>query len=161
MDSSSQELPLAVPHLSRTDIRRAVHGIIRRVLLQGLAQHDDDTTTTNNGSQRLNKAQRKRVIQQSRLLEDIIYRRACSIEEYQDLSTLEQRVFNAGRAVYITSQRRAMERATRRRRQAMNGDATIRAVDESEANSRSRTEPSKAAEPLGESARRSDSLVLS
>mmetsp|Transcript_313 Transcript_313/g.702 ORF Transcript_313/g.702 Transcript_313/m.702 type:complete len:105 (-) Transcript_313:284-598(-) len=104
MDPSSQEPPLTAPYLSRTHIRRAVHGIIRRVVLQRLAQHGDDTRTTNNGSQRLTKAQRKRVIQQSHLLEDIIYRRACSIEEYQNLSTLEQRVFNAGRAVYITSQ---------------------------------------------------------
>mmetsp|Transcript_21638 Transcript_21638/g.45351 ORF Transcript_21638/g.45351 Transcript_21638/m.45351 type:complete len:153 (+) Transcript_21638:196-654(+) len=149
MDPSSQEPPLTAPYLSRTHIRRAVHGIILRVLLQGLAQHGDDTTTTNNGSQRLTKAQRKRVIQQSHLLEDILYGHARSIEEYQNLSTLEQRVVDAGRAIYVSSRRREMERATRRRRHAINGDAPLRAEDQSEENSRRRTEPSKTAEPLG------------
>ncbi len=35
--------------------------------------------------------------------------RVCTLEEYKDPSTLEQRVVKAGRAVYITSQRSGRE----------------------------------------------------
>mmetsp|Transcript_28983 Transcript_28983/g.52991 ORF Transcript_28983/g.52991 Transcript_28983/m.52991 type:complete len:171 (-) Transcript_28983:87-599(-) len=164
MESSSQSPPPA-PYVSRTEMRRAVHDIIRRVLQQRLAEHRaaGDVATA---ASRPNKAQRRRAVQQSHVLEEIIYRRSCSIEEYQDLSTLEQRVFNAGRAVYITSQRREMERAVRNRRMAMDHDgdgdeAVVPAGDESEEESTRRSSSPKAVEPIDETAQRSESLVLS
>ena len=48
------------------------------------------------------------------------------MEDYQDVSTLEERVFRAGRAVYINTQRREMES----HRRVVNGD-TGQAEEES------------------------------
>ncbi len=95
-------------------MRRAVYSIIRRVLMRFLAQQQRrdqaaQGAATNNAPLRLNKSQRRTALQEAHLLEEMLYRRACSMEEYQDLSTLEQRAFLAGRAVYITLQRRGQE----------------------------------------------------
>ena len=120
MESSSQhQAQRTVQYASRTDIRRAINNIVRRILLLRLRitqQRADGSATP----ARLNKAQRCRALQRSHIFEDILYRRANSIEEYQDLSTLEERVYRAGRAVYINAQRREMEMESQRR--VMNGD---------------------------------------
>ncbi len=83
---------------------------IRRVLVQRLAQQRQWRAQATQGADainappRLNKSQRRMALQQAQVLKDILYRQACLLEEYQDLSTLEQRVFKAGRAVCGTSQ---------------------------------------------------------
>lgn len=124
---SSSSSSTVVEYVSRSDIRRAIHGIVRRLLLQRLAHQRAEASLRNDASSRsslplrLNKAQRCRALRQSHLLEDILYRRASSLMEYQNLSTLEDRVFKAGRAVYINAQRREMERESRRRMRTANG----------------------------------------
>mmetsp|Transcript_37985 Transcript_37985/g.62080 ORF Transcript_37985/g.62080 Transcript_37985/m.62080 type:complete len:142 (+) Transcript_37985:278-703(+) len=119
MESSSQQQaahaqPLTLQYTSRSDIRRAIHHIVRRLLLQRLAQQQLDghavITITH-----LSKTDRRRALQQSRLLEDILYKRADTMAEYQDLSTLRERVYKAGRAVYVSARRREMEGVSERR----------------------------------------------
>lgn len=120
-----------VEYASRSDIRRAIHGIVRRLLLQRLAHQRaeaslrDDASSRQSLPLRLNKAQRCRAMRQTQLLEDILYRRASSHIEYQNLSTLEDRVFKAGRAVYINAQRREMERESLRRMRTANGSGGV------------------------------------
>ena len=113
-------------YTSRISIRTEVHRIIRRLLRERLAQQRFDLM---GGDQeepppfpRLTTAQRTRAKRQSHLLEDILYRRACCLEEYQDMDTLEDRVFKAGRAVYINAQRREMERESQRRMRPTGGE---------------------------------------
>ena len=102
----------------RVDIRRAIERIVRRSLLQRLAQRQLEYYGWNRPPHvvtRLSKADRCRAIRQSRLIEDILYKRADTMADYQDLSTLEERVYKAGRAVYISAQRQEMERESERR----------------------------------------------
>mmetsp|Transcript_29528 Transcript_29528/g.62652 ORF Transcript_29528/g.62652 Transcript_29528/m.62652 type:complete len:150 (-) Transcript_29528:192-641(-) len=112
MDTSFQQAQRTVQYASRTDIRDAVHHIVRRILLDRLAQQRHDGHTT---ARRLCKSDRCRAQRQAHVLEDILYRRASSLEDYQDLSSLEERVLKAGRALYINVHRREMERESRRR----------------------------------------------
>eukprot|EP01083_Nonionella_stella_P241603 843566_1 len=94
------QMPLApTKYATRTQIRRAVHTIILRILRQRLASEGNplvapDQPPANRGL-RLNKAQRFRARQQAQVLEDILYRRASSLEDYQKLSNLEERVYKA------------------------------------------------------------------
>ena len=116
MESSpQQQAQRTIQYASRTDILRAIHNIVRRILLLRLAQQRAHGSAT---PARLTKAQRCRALEKSHILEEFLYRRASSMEDYQDVSTLEKRVFRAGRAVYINTLRRDMES----HRRVVNGD---------------------------------------
>ena len=87
---------------SRAVIRRTVKRIIVRQLLMERAalrpnQHQRRP--------RLNEEEYRLVQEQTRLIEDIIYCRSSSLEEYQDLNTLRDRVLSNARAVYRNIQR--------------------------------------------------------
>mmetsp|Transcript_54994 Transcript_54994/g.116872 ORF Transcript_54994/g.116872 Transcript_54994/m.116872 type:complete len:150 (+) Transcript_54994:113-562(+) len=126
MDSPShQPQRRAVPLASRADVRRAVHGIILRVLRNSLAREQrrrasdgsdssSDSTPTP-PTRRLSEVQRRKALQRSRFYEDVLYRRASSVEEYSDPSTLVERVFKVGRSVCLASQRRCQESRRGRR----------------------------------------------
>ncbi len=128
MDSTLRSQRQAVPLASRADVRRAVHGIILRVLQNSLAREQRraaDDGFDDNGSEsssdspptpRPSEVQRRKALQRSRLYEDVLYRRASSVEEYSDPSTLVERVFKVGRAVCLASQSRRREEETRRGR---------------------------------------------
>eukprot|EP00571_Detonula_confervacea_P002592 CAMPEP_0172319848 /NCGR_PEP_ID=MMETSP1058-20130122/38860_1 /TAXON_ID=83371 /ORGANISM="Detonula confervacea, Strain CCMP 353" /LENGTH=152 /DNA_ID=CAMNT_0013034981 /DNA_START=208 /DNA_END=666 /DNA_ORIENTATION=- len=117
MNSTSQQQAQqpapAFQYARRSDIRRAIQHIIRRTTLQRLAQRRLDGHRS--ASTRLSQTDRRHIIQQSYLLEDILYKRADTIAEYQDLSKLEERVNNAARAIFINAQRRDIVQESERR----------------------------------------------
>lgn len=101
---------------TRTSIRRAIHEIILRILRQRL---DHLRASGLSAASRPTRKQRRRARRQASLLEDVLYRRACDHAEYEDPTTLEDRVLEAGRAVYVAGRRREAERARRRREAAL------------------------------------------
>ncbi|KAL7546707.1 hypothetical protein ACHAWF_010051 [Thalassiosira exigua] len=124
MDRSPSQQPSASRFVSRTEIRRAVHDVVRRALLLRLSRrrrgqpraHERDRRRP---PPRLTKAQRSRIIHHANVIEDVLYRRASSLEEYQDRATLERRVFEAGEMVrHINARRREAAEARRRIRAA-------------------------------------------
>mmetsp|Transcript_54993 Transcript_54993/g.116870 ORF Transcript_54993/g.116870 Transcript_54993/m.116870 type:complete len:148 (+) Transcript_54993:140-583(+) len=124
MDSTLRSQRHAVPLASRADVRRAVHGIILRVLRNSLAREqrrrasdgsDSSSESTPLTRPRPSEAQRRKALQRSRFYEDVLYRRASSVEEYSDPSTLVERVFKVGRSVCLASQRRCQESRRGRR----------------------------------------------
>ncbi len=58
-------------------MRQAVYSIIRRVLMQRLAQQ-----RVRGAPPRLSKDQRHKALRQACVLEDILYRRASSLDKY-------------------------------------------------------------------------------
>eukprot|EP00584_Thalassiosira_punctigera_P003755 CAMPEP_0172538810 /NCGR_PEP_ID=MMETSP1067-20121228/10129_1 /TAXON_ID=265564 ORGANISM="Thalassiosira punctigera, Strain Tpunct2005C2" /NCGR_SAMPLE_ID=MMETSP1067 /ASSEMBLY_ACC=CAM_ASM_000444 /LENGTH=121 /DNA_ID=CAMNT_0013324379 /DNA_START=26 /DNA_END=388 /DNA_ORIENTATION=+ len=118
MDSTSQqpqERPVRLS--SRADVRRAVHGIILRVLHNSVARQQRRGLETSSGSAsdspsdsqsppRPSEVQLRKALQRSRYYEDILYRRASSLEEHLDRSTLVERVFKVARGVCVASRRR-------------------------------------------------------
>ena len=94
--------PQTLQYTSRSDIRRAIHHIVRRRTTQ---QQLDGYAMART---QLSKTNRRRSIKKSCLFEDILYKYADAMAEYQDLSTLEERVYKAGQAVYISTRRQEM-----------------------------------------------------
>ncbi len=106
MESSSHPSNGPVQQASRADIRRAVYNIVRRILLERLAQQRAESNDAATG---LTKTQRLHTRERCRLYENILYKRSSSLEEYQDLSTLEERVFEACRSFHNYSRRQGWE----------------------------------------------------
>ena len=78
----------------------------------------------------LSKVNCHRALQQSCLLEDILYKCADTMAEYQNLLTLEERVYKAGRAVYVSVRQLEMESDSEQRlAAAVIGDGAYRAME--------------------------------
>ena len=104
--------PQTLQYTSRSDIRRAIH-LVLRFLFQRLAQQQLDSYAM--ARTQLSKTDRCRSVKQSCLLEDILYRHANMMGEYQDLLAWEEWVYKARQAVYISARRREMEGVSERR----------------------------------------------
>ena len=84
-------------YTSHSNIRRAFHHIVcRRTAQRKLDGYAMART-------QLSKTDPGRALQQSCLLEDIPYKHTDRMAKYQDLSTLEEWVYKAGQAVYISA----------------------------------------------------------
>ncbi len=114
---------------SRSEIRRAILTIVRRILLNRMIREHRRAVAARATAAAVNSSRSKsaasrtsnppppppptrlpretslRARAQSRTLESILYKRASSHAEYADLNTLERRVRSAGRAVYMTGVR--------------------------------------------------------
>ncbi|KAL7540615.1 hypothetical protein ACHAWF_006739 [Thalassiosira exigua] len=124
--SPSSHRPSASRFVGRTEIRRAVFDVIRRVLLAQLSRQEHRRPRARARPRpppRLTKAQRARALHRANVIEDVLYRRACSLAEYQDAATLERRVVEAGRMVrQVNARRREAAEARRRMRGGGGGD---------------------------------------
>lgn len=96
-----------VGYEGRMQVRNAICNIVRQTLLERLARRQ---SSAGSRRQRLTKAQRRWIQWQVRILETVLYKKATSLDEYQDMSTLVSRVFEAGREVYFYAQQRRPER---------------------------------------------------
>ncbi|KAL7551338.1 hypothetical protein ACHAWF_015383 [Thalassiosira exigua] len=117
--------------VGRTEIRRAVFDVIRRVLLAQLSRRErrrprearDRDQARPRPPPRLTKTQRARAVHRANVIEDVLYRCAYDLAEYRDLSTLERRVVEAGRLVrQVNVRRREAADARRRMRGGGGGD---------------------------------------
>ena len=86
---------------SRAVIRRIIRLIVaRQLLLERAALRPHQRQRPH-----LNKEEYLITQEQTRLIEDILYSRSSSLEEYGDLNTLQDRVLVTGRALHRTIQR--------------------------------------------------------
>ena len=112
MSSQQHRAQELAQFLSRADVRRIVYFVNLRRLLElsdrrQRWQHDEDNSVPID-ERRLTKSEHSLAQQQARLIENVLYMKARCLEDYQDLSTIQERVTKARRAVCIKLQQRAM-----------------------------------------------------
>lgn len=115
MDSQSshdqEEEQRLYQHLDRAEMRYLIQDVICERMQEIIDRrwHEDGASQTSPMRQ-LSGKERRVAQRQTRLIESMLYRRASCIKEYQDLTTLEDRVLKARHAVCVKLQRMQVAR---------------------------------------------------